>query len=190
MPQDTPFPQIPFDPSAAYRSYSCCCLTKTGDFAGGPAQLSSFASPDQLSHLDNCFDLFSYSFPRWTRHDIVALLLPLITSCSGLSKVCLLSPTAVPSSHRLSLCSRLNFCLLITFLKVFSRVACFQLSFPSCRGMNRRSALLMPSLVCVLLSARQIDQVNSCYNHAPMRLEEILTIWPTLYHLIHVDPGE
>jgi len=55
--------------SAAHRFYSCCCYTKISDSAGGPDHLSSFASPDQLSYLYNCFDLLSFS-SRWTRYDV------------------------------------------------------------------------------------------------------------------------
>jgi hypothetical protein len=60
--------------SVAYRSYSCCSA-KIGDFAGGPDHLSSFAPSDQLSHLNNCFDLFSLSLLHRTRLDAVALSL-------------------------------------------------------------------------------------------------------------------
>jgi len=65
-----------------YRSYSCCRYAKIGDFAGGPDLLSCFASSDQLSHLNNCFDLLSFSFPRWTRYDVVAFTAPLSLSLS------------------------------------------------------------------------------------------------------------
>lgn len=104
--------------SAAYRFYSCCCYTKTSDSAGGPDHLSFFASSDQLSYLNNCFDLLSFFISPLDSIRPRRFFAPLIPSCFGYSKVCLLSPIAVSLCHRSCLRFRINFSLLNTFRKV------------------------------------------------------------------------
>ena len=129
--------------SAAYRFYSCCCYTKISDSAGGPDHLSFFASSDQLSYLNNCFDLLSFSSPRWTRYDLVAF-----------SPLSYRPVSAIPKSvyFRPSLChclidrvyASVSISLYLIPSARFPSCRPFCSSLPSSRSMNRCAPLLMP----------------------------------------------
>jgi len=139
-------------PSTASRSYSCCCCTKIGDPAGRPDSLSPFAPSDQLSHLNNCFHLFSFHSPIGLDTMSSPCCFSLVLTCSGHSKVCLLSPIAVSFSID-CVCASV---LISVYLSEGFPSCCLSCSsVRSCRGTNRCTpSLLTCPGVCTINVAR------------------------------------
>jgi len=136
--------------SAAYRFY-----TKIGDSTGGPDHLSFFAPSDQLSYLNNCFDLLSFSSPQLDsirRCHFIAPLIPVPVI-----------PKSVYFRPSLCRCPIDRFCASV-FISLYLLPSA---RFPSCRlscSSPPRSESLHPVPyvhMYVILSACRVDHIST-----------------------------